>query len=98
MNAAPAGAYAGASRSPIIWALLCSRCAGYASQEIPGAIGQCQGCGAWAAEVHRFAAVLKTDEPCHCAPAHPRVTGDLPASAGRWAWTLTPPAEVIPHA
>lgn len=98
----PPGRYAGGGRSPIVWVFLCPPCGGYAPMTSPDysgfLSGQCQGCGAASREVHRFTAVLKTDDGCGCRGSHPRAAGDLPAAAGRYAWTVTPPLNDLAEA
>lgn len=80
----PPGTYAKGGRSPIVYALLCAPCAGYAPVTAPdydGALsGHCQGCGAWSREVHRFQALILSaaNGGCVCVTGHPQVTGDLP--------------------
>lgn len=92
----PPGRYAQGGRSPIVWVLLCPPCAGYAASRITFTqadppYGQCQGCGGHVTQLHRFMAVINSAAGCNCLNNHPAVTGDLPGSAGRHAWTLTPP-------
>lgn len=94
----PRGRYAQGGRSPVAWVLLCPPCAGYAPSRITTThtdppYGQCQGCGAHVTQLHRFMAVINSAAGCGCTAGHPRVTGDLPAAAGRYAWTLTPPPD-----
>lgn len=80
----PPGTYAKGGRSPIVYALLCAPCAGYApvtDEDYTGALtGHCQGCGAWSREVHRFQALIMSaaNGGCRCTAEHPQVTGDLP--------------------
>ncbi len=81
----PPGNYAKGGRSPIVYALLCAPCAGYAPMTDPdylGALsGRCQGCGADSRELHRFQALIMSaaNGGCMCTSGHPQVTGDLPA-------------------
>lgn len=84
----PPGTYARGGRSPVVYAFLCPSCAGYAPtvhEDYPP-LPQCQGCGAYAREVHRFQALIMSaaNGGCMCITEHPQVTGDLPTeeSAG----------------
>jgi hypothetical protein len=90
----PPGNYAKGGRSTIVYALLCAPCAGYAPITDPdynGALsGQCQGCGAWTRELHRFQALILSaaNGGCMCVAGHPQVTGDLPTEESLGAvWT-----------
>lgn len=80
---APAGAYAGGARSPIVHVYLCSKCAGYADMTPVGyegyLSGVCSGCGCRVRELHRFPAVIDSVAGCACRGQHARVTGDLDA-------------------
>lgn len=93
----PRGRYAQGGRSPIVYVFLCPPCAGYAPISAPGyegfLSGRCQGCGGYSRELHRFPAVIHSAGSCQCESSHRRVTGDLPASAGRYAWKLVPPPD-----
>jgi hypothetical protein len=81
----PRGTYAKGGRSPIVYAMLCAPCGGYAPTTDPdyrGALsGHCQGCGAYSREVHRFPALIMSaaNGGCRCPAEHRQVTGDLPA-------------------
>lgn len=81
----PPGTYARGQRSPIVWVYLCARCAGYAPitpEGYDGALtGNCGGCGTHRTEVHRFRAVIDSAAGCNCTMQHPRMTGDLSATA-----------------
>lgn len=89
----PPGTYSRGGRSPIVYALLCAPCAGYAPTTdpdydwIPGVSGRCQGCGANSREVHRFQALIMSaaNGGCMCVTGHPQVTGDLPTEASALA-------------
>jgi hypothetical protein len=80
----PPGTYAKGARSPIVYALLCAPCAGYAPTTDPGhdsaLSGRCQGCGADSRELHRFQALILSaaNGGCRCTTEHPQVTGELP--------------------
>jgi hypothetical protein len=80
----PPGTYARGGRSPIVYALLCAPCAGYAPTTDPdydGALsGRCQGCGADSRELHRFQALIMSaaNGGCRCTTGHKQVTGELP--------------------
>ena len=83
----PPGTYAKGGRSPIVYALLCPPCAGYAPTTDPGYYGalsgRCQGCGAESRELHRFQALILSaaNGGCMCDTGHRQVTGDLPTKA-----------------
>jgi hypothetical protein len=83
----PPGRYAKGARSPVVYAVLCPPCGGYApitDEDYRGALsGRCQGCGAQSREVHRFQALIMSaaNGGCMCTGGHPQVTGDLPAEA-----------------
>lgn len=81
-GAVPPGTYARGARSPVVYALLCPSCAGYAPtvhEDYPP-LPQCQGCGAYVREVHRFQALIMSaaNGGCRCTIEHPQVAGDLP--------------------
>ena len=96
----PSGRYAQGGRSPIAYVYLCPPCGGYAPTRMTGTqadppYGRCQGCGCDVTELHRFTAVIYSAEGCSCRSSHPRVIGDLPESAGRYAWSLIPPPDYV---
>lgn len=80
----PPGTYANGGRSPIVYVRLCPPCAGYApmtDEDYRGALsGQCQGCGAYTRELHRFQALIMSaaNGGCFCDTHRPQVCGDLP--------------------
>lgn len=80
-GAAPRGQYAGGHRSPIVHVRLCGTCAGYhpfTPRDYDGALsGQCQGCGSWVRETHRFIAFLHTASGCTCGTHSEAIVGDL---------------------
>lgn len=93
-GAVPPGRYAKGGRSPIVYALLCPPCAGYApttDEDYQGALsGRCQGCGSDSRELHRFQALILSaaNGGCMCTTGHPQVTGDLPTEGSALAvWT-----------
>jgi hypothetical protein len=99
----PPGTYAKGGRSPIVYVRLCAPCAGYASladKDYAGLSGQCQGCGAWSRELHRFQALILSaaNGGCMCDAGHPQVTGDLPTMASADAVlteVLTRPTQLL---
>lgn len=80
----PVGTYAQEKRSPILWALLCAGCAGFApftDVDYQGFLsGRCQACGRPSREMHRFRAYIASDEGCSCADRHGKqMVGDMGA-------------------
>lgn len=83
-TAVPPGPYAQGARSPIVWVLLCSVCAGFApttAEDYRGFLGgQCAGCGTHVREMHRFKAWIDSATGCNCTGSHVRVVGDVVAA------------------
>lgn len=98
-TAVPPGPYAQGQRSPIVWVLLCSVCAGFGPttpEDYRGALsGQCAGCGTHVRELHRFRAWIDSTSGCRCRGSHDRVVGDVDvnvaALAGRVVVDLPEP-------
>lgn len=80
----PTGRYAGETRAPIVWVLLCAGCAGFAPQttaDYEGFLsGRCQGCATYSRELHRFRAWIDTAPGCNCTGGHPQMRGDVYAA------------------